>query len=191
MAALEIIENFAVSTAELLDIMTSGYSESYKKLKGIKPAAFTEKKWLRDLFRKARIKIKNKQQIYHLVHRLEKDGLIKPQKQTDKKTWFLTEKGVGKKNKFEPKFFLSPIYPKERSNQLTIIAFDIPEYCRWKRDWLRSVLKNLGMKFLQRSLWIGKVTIPKEFIYDLGQLNLLPHVEIFSVAKSGTIKKII
>lgn len=81
-------------------------------------------------------------------------------------------------------------YQKEKSDKLIIIAFDVPETERKKREWLRAVIKNLGFKMVQRSVWIGKIKIPKEFMNDLLKLRLVEFVEIFEISKTGSLKQI-
>ena len=71
-----------------------------------------------------------------------------------------------------------------------IVVFDVPEKERRKRDWLRSVLKRLELKMVQKSVWIGKVKIPKELLDDLFNLKLLDYVEIFEVSKSGSLRQL-
>ncbi len=81
-------------------------------------------------------------------------------------------------------------YPKEAQNIFTIVAFDIPEKYRARRDWLRGVLRGLGLVMIQRSVWLGKVKIPSKLIDDLKDLGLLDNVEIFEISKEGTLKNL-
>ena len=67
------------------------------------------------------------------------------------------------------------------------------EYCveSKKQDWLREVLKHLGLKMVQRSVWVGHWELPEEFLEDLRNLHIVDCVEIFEVGKSGTLKHLI
>lgn len=50
-----------------------------------------------------------------------------------------------------------------------IIIFDIPENKRRHRDYLRGVLKTIGFKEFQKSIWINPYPIPpflKELLFD-------------------------
>ena len=78
-------------------------------------------------------------------------------------------------------------YKKIPNEKFTIVIFDIPEVKRNKRDWLRECLKNLDFSLVQRSVWIGKAKIPKEFIDDIFELKLGKYIHIFEVSKSGTL----
>ena len=74
--------------------------------------------------------------------------------------------------------------------RLVIVAFDIPERVRRYRDWFRSVLENLGLTMIQKSVWMGKIKIPKALIDDLAELKLIDFVEIFEVGNEGSLTHI-
>ena len=65
-----------------------------------------------------------------------------------------------------------------------IIAFDIPERHRKKRDWLRIELRNLGFELLQKSVWFGPPPLPMDFIKSLANLQLLPYMKFFEAKES-------
>ena len=81
-------------------------------------------------------------------------------------------------------------YKTESDDELKIIIFDIPEEERQKRDWLRSVLKNLKFSMLQKSVWVGKGKLPKEFINDLSKYKIISYVDIFAISKYGSLRKL-
>lgn len=142
---------------------------------------------------------KERQKTYVLLHRLQESGLVTKQKiaANGKSKWFITEKGLTEKNfatrlidKFvnKIKINVSTSYSDAKlSKQKIIIIFDIEEKERWKRSWIRAVLKNLNFEMLQKSVWLGKTILPKEFAEDLKKLNLLKAVKIFSVSNEGSI----
>ncbi len=82
-------------------------------------------------------------------------------------------------------------YSKASGNQLIIFAFDIPEHYRQKRAWLRAVLRNLGLKMLQKSVWIGRTKIPEIFLDDLRRLKMINYIEILAISKSGSLRQVI
>jgi hypothetical protein len=43
---------------------------------------------------------------------------------------------------------------------------------------------------VQKSLWLGKVKIPEEFLVDIRKLSLLDYVEIFEITKTGSLKNL-
>jgi len=79
-------------------------------------------------------------------------------------------------------------FQKEIGDTFLIVAFDIPERERRKRRWLRLALRQLGMDMVQKSVWIGKVKLPEEFLGSLHHLGLMGYVEIFAISKAGTLK---
>src|SRR3989344_2266184 len=81
-------------------------------------------------------------------------------------------------------------YPIQEKDELKIIIFDIPEAEKRKRAWLRSVLRNLEFTMIQKSVWSGKTKLPQEFISQMHKLNLLSYVEIFTISKTGSLKKL-
>ncbi len=190
---LENLKNLAVEVGDLLAVLlASGYGVSYSKLeyelskrqrqRNSKSVA-TEKE-----FRKSRIKYQK------LIYSLKRDNLIKEINKNKKKTFLLTRKG---KNKLQllkerrKKKLPSGFYHKEIGDKFVIIIFDIPEKERRKRDWLREVLKNLGLRMIQKSVWVGKVKIPKPFIDDLHKLKMIDFVEIFEIGKKGSLENLI
>jgi hypothetical protein len=67
------------------------------------------------------------------------------------------------------------------------VIFDVPEKESYKRRWLRSVLKNMNFKMLQKSVWVGRTKVPKSLLDDMGALGMLDYVDIFAISKSGTL----
>ena len=84
-----------------------------------------------------------------------------------------------------------PFYAKERNDAFVIIAFDIPEKERGRRSWLREALRNLGMKMVQKSVWMGKVKIPEAFLNDLRSFHLVDYVEVFEITKTGSLEHLL
>ncbi len=135
-------------------------------------------------------------QYYHnLVAQLKRDGLIIAGSKQSFLPFTLTKKGREKLKKLReqlgggalPK---SPRYAKETSATLTVVTFDIPERDRNKRDWVRSALKNLSFRMLQKSVWIGKIKIPEAFLEDLKRLRIMDKVEILGITKQGTLRSL-
>ena len=134
---------------------------------------------------------KAQQRFRVMMHRLRKDGLIEntaegigvriTKKAKKLLTETLTKSGVT---------FPERNYTKEKSHTITLILFDIPERYRKKREWLRGALRMLGFELLQRSAWIGSVGVPKQFLKDIRDMKINEYVDIVSIAKSGTIRRI-
>lgn len=184
---LEAVKDYAIEQISLVEgILRAGYGASQTKIQYEAFRAYLRlklgKNYLKDL--EKRKKVRNN--LRSLISKLKKEGLIQESK--DKKI-FLTNKG---KEKLEKLKSMLPIkkYKAKQSKDFIVITFDIPEKERSKRNWLRRKLMELNMKMLQKSVWIGKITLPKEFISDLDYYRISPYVEIFKISKSGTIQKI-
>jgi len=179
---LEVLEDAACGTAEMVDIMTSGYGESYRRMRR-KIAMPTLPNKPKRTFQKQQVQ-REKQNIYSRVSYLKKQGFI--EKKNSK--WYITSKGKRRKQTLEQSNRKSS-YVAKHSDSVFVIAFDVPEKERWKRDWLRSALSNMGFELLQQSVWGGKQQLAKQFVDDIVALNIAPYVEIFSVNKTGTLTK--
>ncbi|MEK7640752.1 MAG: CRISPR-associated endonuclease Cas2 [Patescibacteria group bacterium] len=139
-----------------------------------------------------RQRILEREKLSKYIHKLRKEGLVEFVN-GGRGLLRLTAKGKIKIGNLK-KFFVEAIpvkkYSRITSANITIIGFDIPEKQSKKRHWLRRALKNLGFQMLQKSVWIGKISLPGELLEDLAKLGLLPYLEIFSVGQKGTIKKL-
>lgn len=186
---LEKIKDAALNSSDLLGaFLTAGYGASYKKLTYdfVKRQSERGKRELQEEIR---------QNYYKLIYKLKKEGLIEADLKNNQKIWNITSKGKKKlsalkdrkKNELSKNFYFKEA-SKETNGKFIIVAFDIPEKDKRKRNWLREVLKRLGLKMIQKSLWMGKIKLPKLFLDDLKKLNLVDFVEIFEISKTGTLK---
>lgn len=82
-----------------------------------------------------------------------------------------------------------PQYDKNRpwDGKIYVVAYDIPEKTRFKRDQLRSILQRLGCGKMQSSVWITPFN-PKEVLKNFVWENRLSGLVIVSeVDKDGAI----
>ena len=177
---LEIIWEGVVTTGEVIaTILESGYGASYSKL----DKNFREKqrrKVRRELIRQ------EQQRFYSLLSKLKSEGFI----QSKSKRWKITISGKRKLKSLresEVNQLPSRNYRREGSPEIVVVTFDIPEREKHKRRWLGSTLQALGFTRFQKSVWIGKVKIPEEFIEDLRFMKIDRCVHIFSAGRLGTI----
>ncbi|MBI4085778.1 MAG: CRISPR-associated endonuclease Cas2 [Candidatus Liptonbacteria bacterium] len=135
------------------------------------------------------------QRRYHnILAWLKHDGLVGEEKRKGGKFFRLTKKGLLKLRglREREKNVLPQInYSAQSNSTSTIVAFDIPERERRKREWLRFALAHIGFHMIQKSIWIGKVKVQKEFIDDLKKLKIIECVEIFEITKSGSLRHIV
>jgi DNA-binding transcriptional regulator PaaX len=180
---LETLKQKPISSYELLKKMfEADYGEAYR--------AMAKKS---DRARAA----KAMQLRYHnFLYKLKQDGLIREERDGQREggtvQFRILEKGMAKLavlRQREP--FPSPAgYKREEGAGITIVAFDIPESSRKKRDWLRSVLRTMGFTMIQRSVWAGKVRIPVTLLRDFQELKIVKYVEIFQTTKTGILQQL-
>ncbi|MBI3589518.1 MAG: CRISPR-associated endonuclease Cas2 [Candidatus Liptonbacteria bacterium] len=173
---LEILgEGLMTATDVVTSILESGYGSSYSKM----DRNFRRLEYSRiDRINEAR----ERQRFYNLISKLKREGLVAGK--TRLKITAVGREKVLKSKGFDVKFGR---YEKEKDDTVKIVIFDIPEKDRHKRDWLRVSLSRLGFKMLQKSVWMGKVKIPEEFLEDLRFIRISQYVHIFSAEKLGTI----
>lgn len=191
LALLENARDFAVDSTILLKaFLTAGYGVSYGKLLS-EADKISKQRSAHKLEKEEMVKLKRR--FDAIMYKLEKDGLMARAQTKSGNAFKITGKGKNKINALKEKRDQAPrtVYPYENHGNLMIVTFDIPEKERKKRNWLRIVLINFGFRMLQKSVWIGKVKIPAEFIRDLKELGLAHYVEIFEVGKSGTLREVI
>ena len=134
-----------------------------------------------------------RQRYHQLVYFLKRDGLIaQEQVRRAEPKFLLTARGkrylAAVRERLTGTALPTPEYPRASGDRLLIVTFDVPEKQRRKRDWLREVLKHLGLRMVQRSVWIGRTKMPRAFLDDLGRLRLSTFVEIFEVSKFGSLR---
>jgi DNA-binding transcriptional regulator PaaX len=183
---LERIAEAAVDTTTLFfSIMVSGYGASRGRIERNQEEIG---EFLAAQFREVR----ERERFSKLVSKLKREGLVAAE---GKRLKGLTRKGRTALRRLKARMAtLLPVaaaYPQEKRSSLKVIIFDVPEKERRKRDWLRATLGHLGFSKLQKSVWVGKQGLPKEFIEDMRMLKLVSCVEIFEVGRTGSLEKII
>lgn len=117
-----------------------------------------------------------------ILNRLRSQGLVTKTGGKRYCKWLLTNKGRRKIKSYG--YFIKPAKP---DNIPRLVAYDIPEKERNKRDWLRCGLITCGYNQLQRSVWLGYSPLPEEFVKSLKEMNLKDKVHIVSIHKKGTL----
>ena len=186
---LEILQGGAEATAEILDVMSSGYEESRRKIsRSLKYGGRDFKSNWAEIYRE-------KQKFYNLLNYLKIRGIVKNKKRGKESVWSITDTGLEKLDLLKERNLYSresAQYKKGREDSnFKIIVYDIPvSEGNKKRNWLRAVLKNLGFTMLQKSVWLGKRKIPEELLNDLHRRKMLKYVQIFEVAREGTLREL-
>lgn len=169
-------------TGKLLELMLmGGYQESYRRANKRLYGNASIPAMPKSIF-------SNKQQFYALLSKLKKQGLVESKKSDRGIFWKVTKIGFGRLANWREN---RTDYEVSSDNKLKIIAFDIPEKERRKRAWLREVLRLLGFRMLQKSLWVGKSKIPEDFLSALKRKNLIEYIHILELGKTGTLLELI
>lgn len=117
-----------------------------------------------------------------MLAKLHKEGLVERRGSRKAARWKITKKG---------RLFIEASRKKadfrKKDGVMRIVCFDIPEYQRKKRRWLREALLGLEYSQLQKSVWIGYSPLPEDFLEDLDLLSLRDQVHLFSVRQKGTL----
>lgn len=122
--------------------------------------------------------------IYATLARLREKGLVS--KKSD--GWKLTEKGKTFYEQVQIKRKRDETMRRNRKREKgMIIAFDVPEHERYKRDWLREELVVLGFEPIQQSVWFGPAPLPEEFIEHLDKQGLVDCVRFFRVSENDLV----
>ncbi|MBI2053257.1 MAG: hypothetical protein HYT41_00720 [Candidatus Sungbacteria bacterium] len=82
------------------------------------------------------------------------------------------------------------IFAKPAGSGITLVAYDIPEKDRRKRNWLRMCLVEMGCEKIQKSVWVAKGSIDEGFVHALRERRLLGNVHVLAVTREGTISQI-
>lgn len=183
---LKALEKGTAATIDLLDFLGpwdgGAYSKMHRSLHG--PVRSNSKDFAAERKKEAA------RQFYNLLYRLRQDGLIE---RDESRFWSMTAKGKEKLEKLlkrNKENLPKKDYKLENDKSLILVVFDIPEKMRPKRNWLRDVLVRLNFSMLQKSVWLGRGKLPQSFIADLKEYGLLPHIEILSIAKAGSITRL-
>lgn len=181
---LESLEGVAHTAAFLFDVFTSGYGESYRKLRRGPPLNSSRSRWRTDEAR-----IRHNYQVF--LSSLKRDGLIDAASSRSR-VHRLTSKGFERLARLRERWkHRLPVsrYRESGVSESTIVVFDVPEGERKKRSWLRAVLKRLQFKMIQKSVWFGVSKLPSDFLEDMRRCGVWPYVEIFSITKRGTLRR--
>ncbi len=126
------------------------------------------------------------------LSRLRREGLVERTGAKKNGLWSVTRKGLRafraasvQKDKRE----MTGFTPSPSDGKIRLVAFDVPERWRKKRDWIRECLAACHFELLQKSVWIGTRPLPEDFIQEIDKRNLGSCVHIVSLSEKGTLEK--
>jgi len=180
---LDLLEDKIVGSFDLASsIVSAGYGANLSKID-----REIEKRFAKRFTNRI-----EKEKIRHVrkyLYKLKNDGLIS-EDSFGKIT--LTLKGNQKLGVFKKSFLLNKNdYQKKKSDKVIIISYDIPIAFNRERNILRDILRMLGFEIVHKSVWVGKVKLPKKFIEKAEQMGILDFIEILEVTKNGSLKELI
>lgn len=121
-----------------------------------------------------------------ILSRLRQEGLVSRRGSHRRAYWSLTPQGKVAMAAPQGRDPFAELPPRDQIPRL--VAFDIPERERAKRDAIRRELLACDYHPLQRSVWIGYRSLPEDFLELLDALNLRKCVHILTVRNAGTIE---
>ncbi len=181
---LDRVQKQAIDGVELLILFLKSSPGSYKELRNhmLYPKEAMPEKYWSEIYREKRV-------FSTTLSILKKEGIIETKKVGDRSFWNLTKFGLKKYLNLREKIEIKKSTAKN-SDGVIIVSYDIPEKIYKERFWLREVLKMLDFTMVQKSLWVGKKSISKEFLKSLEKHDILKYVKIFKVTKSGNLKEL-
>ena len=167
---MSLVENLLI----ILTYYSGGYKLMRKKLLGYEIPSYLN-------INPKEIKEQN---LRTTLSQLKRRGLI----ENKKGIWAITQKGKEYlKNKLASKMPHFRHLKSEKPKKEMVVVFDIPEKRRRQRDWLRRELTALGFVSLQKSVWLGPASLPKEFIKYLSEFNLLQYLKFFKATEKDIV----
>jgi hypothetical protein len=185
---LTILEHGAEVTPKLLYLYgTVSYRESARRLGHLMDGDEKRRRfdWVASL--------KEAQNFYSMLSHLKAEGFIKKQKADGLTSWRIVGKGLKKVREMRIEASSGDLlsrYAEAEDSSLKVIIFDIPERDRRKRAWLRSALSSMGFSLLQKSVWIGKKKIPRDFFLELQRKKIFRNIHVFAVTSAGTFRSV-
>ena len=119
------------------------------------------------------------------LFRLKKEGLIA---EGEKKKFYLTAEGKEMVVYIKDRY---SILEKPWDKKLRLVVFDIPEKDKYLREWIRGELGLLLFKRLQKSVYIGKYSIPDDLYQDLIKNDIFQNVHIFTIDEADKQEELI
>lgn len=186
---LDMVKDEAVALSKIANAMMCSRPESYRRFRELNSCDTR----IIDRESKSSDNANDRKKLFGMLSKLKKEGFISKRGNGTNSFWSITNDGLRKLSSFKnrEKDLRSYLeYIKEETDKLIIVAFDIPERLRFHRAWLRDALKFLGFNMIQKSVWMGNIKIPEEFISDLRRKGVLEYVDIFEAGNRGTLQSL-
>lgn len=109
------------------------------------------------------------------IYRAKQQKLIKTKKEGDKIYQYLTKKGA-------ISLLKSKIILEEKAlpeGEICFVIFDIPEDIKHVRDTFRKLLKDIGFRMTQRSVWEGDLDIVDDLRSLVDIMNAQKYIRVY------------
>ncbi len=130
-------------------------------------------------------KIKKRKQFTNLIYWLKKNNYIKVKNLQGKQAILITKKGINKAIAARFKLEKTKLQ-KRKDGKWIMIIFDIPQKHNKSRNLLRNILKNLGYKMFQQSVWITPYDVSEKTEELLQYYSLDNYIRTFLIEKIQT-----
>lgn len=183
---LTVLQYQAEGLLEIADVFLSTPEETRRYFHRIPTH---ERRWFKTNWAEA---YRSRQQFHLTLNYLKRQGLVVRKGDKRKSRWFLTKQGEKRAKTYRERradsySSVSTNFAHVYGDGVTVVAFDIPEKERRKRDWIRMCLAEMGFQKLQKSVWVARGKVDEDFFRALRERDLLGKVHIFAVTKRGTI----
>ena len=123
-------------------------------------------------------KLLNPRKFSQFIYYLKRNNYIKVKSLENKIATIITKKGLSKILKAS---FKNEIKRKRKDGKWIMIIFDMPQKLNKSRNLLRSILKNLGYKMFQQSVWITPYDVSEKTEKLLQEYSLDQYIRIFTI----------
>ena len=178
-SVLEAIGDIPGTAADLFTVyLEAGYGASFSRLQ------YLTRKKEQARARRGELQ-KERRKFTKFMYELKRCGLVTEKENAGEHYPAWTEKG---KKELERLYFERVDYHGTPSLKYTIVVFDVPQIEQKKRRWIRDALRNMGFVMVQRSVWVGKITLPEDFIEDVFRWKMEEYVHVFEALSDGTLE---
>lgn len=122
----------------------------------------------------------SRKQFNRLLYKLKKGNYITVKTLHNKYVLSLTKEGIDRavKAKFKNE---KNMHPKRKDGKWIMVIFDVPQKRESKRFLLRNVLKNLGYKVFQKSVWVTPYDVSEKTEEQFKFYNLTHYTRMFLI----------
>ncbi len=119
-----------------------------------------------------------RKKFHRLINILKQNNYIRSESLKGKQAMMLTKEGFSKALKAS---FAMEEKKKRKDGKWLMLTFDIPQKHKKARELLRGIMRNLGYKMFQQSIWVCPFDVSDTTEKLLQMHNLEKYVKIFLI----------